>query len=44
MKKGRDLKIAKEFVSRIREKLDRTTREIIFTITWQVGFKEDIVI
>jgi len=74
--KKRDLKIAKELASRIREKLgktidiivygstargdselfsdmdvciivekmDKNTREMIFTIAWEVGFKEGIVI
>jgi len=26
------------------EKMDRKTREIIFTIAWEVGFKEDVII
>ena len=26
------------------EKMDRKTREIIFTIAWETGFKEDVVI
>ncbi len=26
------------------EKMDRKTREVVFTIAWETGFKEDVVI